>query len=142
MCAKQALAIIEMIKPLLFLLTLFTPFTSLPILQGDIIDTLAGHFKTGSSKEIAVNFSSSVDLIIIDEEDVYSKAQAEQILRSFFSKYPPNKSTVIHRLNNHPNYRYGAISLATKNGTFRVSITMKKTGNAFFITELRIEAEK
>lgn len=110
--------------------------------QGDIIDSLSNHFKSGNSKEIAVSFSSSVDLIIIDEEDVYSKAQAEQILRSFFSKYPPIKSTVIHRLNTNPNYRYGALSLHTKNGTFRVSITMKKTGSAFFITELRIETDK
>jgi len=142
LCAKFALAIIEMIKPLLSLLILFVQFPSLHILQGDIIDTLSNHFKAGNSKEIAVNFSPSVDLIIIDEEDVYSKAQAEQILRSFFSKYTPSKSTVIHRLNNHTNYRYGALSLVTKNGTFRVSITMKKTGNAFFITELRIEADK
>ncbi|WP_316793871.1 DUF4783 domain-containing protein [Pedobacter frigoris] len=131
-----------MIKPLLSLLILFVQFPSLSVLQGDIIDTLSTHFKNGNSKEIAVNFSSSVDLIIIDEEDVYSKAQAEQILRSFFSKYVPVKSTVIHRLNNNPNYRYGALSLATKSGNFRVSITMKKTGTAFFITELRIEADK
>ena len=131
-----------MMKPLLTLVLFFVSFPSLMAVQGDIIDTLSGHFKAGNSKEIALNFSSSVDLIIIDEEDVYSKAQAEQILRSFFSKYSPVKSTVIHRLNTNPNYRYGALSLATKNGTFRVSITMKKTGSAFFITELRIETDK
>lgn len=131
-----------MMKPLLSLVIFFAYFPSLVANQGDIVDTLSGHFKAGNSKEIAVNFSSSVDLIIIDEEDVYSKAQAEQILRSFFSKYPPLKSTVIHRLNANVNYRYGALSLVTKNGTFRVSITMKKSGTAFFITELRIETDK
>jgi hypothetical protein len=129
-------------KPLLSLIVLFVNMSSSIAFQGDVIDGLSAHFKTGNSKEIAVSFSPSVDLIIIDEEDVYSKAQAEQILRSFFSKYPPVKSAVIHRLNTNPNYRYGALSLVTKNGTFRVSITMKKTGSAFFITELRIETEK
>ncbi|MES2456689.1 MAG: DUF4783 domain-containing protein [Bacteroidota bacterium] len=129
-------------KPLLYLIVLFFNISSFTSFQGDIIDNLSAHFKAGNSKEIAANFSPSVDLIIIDEEDVYSKAQAEQILRSFFSKYPPVKSSVIHRLNTNPNYRYGAVSLATKNGTFRVSVTMKKTGNSFFITELRIETEK
>lgn len=117
-------------------------FTPSIAMQSDIIDVLSGHFKAGNSKEIAANFSSSVDLIIIDEEDVYSKAQAEQILRSFFTKYNPSKSSVIHRLNTNPTYRYGALSLVTKQGNFRVSITMKKSGNAFFITELRIDAEK
>ena len=129
-------------KPLLSLIVLFVNISSSIAFQGDVIDGLSAHFKTGNSKEIAASFSPSVDLIIIDEEDVYSKAQAEQILRSFFSKYPPVKSAVIHRLNTNPNYRYGALSLVTKNGTFRVSITMKKTGSAFFITELRIETEK
>jgi hypothetical protein len=129
-------------KPLLSLIVLFVNMSSSIAFQGDVIDGLSAHFKTGNSKEIAASFSQSVDLIIIDEEDVYSKAQAEQILRSFFSKYPPVKSAVIHRLNTNPNYRYGALSLVTKNGTFRVSITMKKTGSAFFITELRIETEK
>lgn len=129
-------------KPLLSLIVLFVNMSSSVAFQGDVIDGLSAHFKTGNSKEIAASFSPSVDLIIIDEEDVYSKAQAEQILRSFFSKYPPVKSAVIHRLNTNPNYRYGALSLATKNGTFRVSITMKKIGSAFFITELRIETEK
>ena len=129
-------------KPLLYLIVLFFNISSFTSVQGDIIDNLSAHFKSGNSKEIAANFSPSVDLIIIDEEDVYSKAQAEQILRSFFSKYPPVKSSVIHRLNTNPNYRYGAVSLATKNGTFRVSVTMKKTASSFFITELRIETEK
>lgn len=141
MCFK-VISYIEMMKPLLSLLIFFVHIPSLIATQSDIIDVLSGHFKASNSKEIAANFASSVDLIIIDEEDAYSKAQAEQILRNFFTKYPPVKSSVIHRLNTNPNYRYGALSLVTKNGNFRVSITMKKTGTTFFITELRIETEK
>jgi citrate lyase beta subunit len=142
LCANAAVSYIEMMKPLICLVVFFVNISALNAFQADIIDNLSTHFKGGNAKEIAANFSPSVDLIIIDEEDVYSKAQAEQILRSFFSKFPPVKSTVIHRLNTNPNYRYGALSLLTKNGTFRVSITMKKTGSTFFITELRIETEK
>jgi len=129
-------------KSLLLFVVLLFHFPASIAFQGDIIDDLNGQFKSANSKDIAANFSSSVDLIIIDEEDVYSKAQAEQILRSFFTKYIPVKSTVIHRLNTNPNFRYGALSLVTKNGSFRVSITLKKNGNAFFITELKIETEK
>jgi hypothetical protein len=129
-------------KPLLLFVVLFFHFPAFIASQGDIIDDLNGQFRAANSKDIATNFSGSVDLIIIDEEDVYSKAQAEQILRSFFSKYTPVKSTIIHRLNTNPNFRYGALSLVTKNGSFRVSITLKKNGSAFFITELKIETEK
>ncbi|MHA4896541.1 DUF4783 domain-containing protein [Pedobacter sp. PWIIR3] len=129
-------------KSLITFIVLFFHFPAYNVTQGDIIDDLCANFKSASSKEIASSFSPTVDLIIIDEEDVYSKAQAEQILRSFFNKYQPVKSTVIHRLNTNPNFRYGALSLVTKNGTFRVSITLKKSANVFFITELKIEAEK
>ena len=111
-------------KSLLLLVGLLFSFTAPVALQGDIIDDLNGQFKASNSKDIALNFSGSVDLIIIDEEDVYSKAQAEQILRNFFTKFIPVKSTVIHRLNTNPNFRYGALSLVTKNGSFRVSITL------------------
>ncbi|MBB2150893.1 DUF4783 domain-containing protein [Pedobacter gandavensis] len=129
-------------KPLLFFTILFTSFSSAIAIQSDIIDNLSGYFKAGNAKDVAQNFSSSVELIIIDEEDVYSKAQAEQILRNFFTKYPPVKSSVTHTINANPNFRFGILSLQTKNGKFRVSITMKKSNNAFFITELRIEPDK
>ncbi|RZK77548.1 MAG: DUF4783 domain-containing protein [Pedobacter sp.] len=129
-------------KPLLTILVLLFHFPASIAMQGDIVDDLNAQFKAANSKDIASVFSSSVDLIIIDEEDVYSKAQAEQILRSFFNKYPPVKATVIHRINTNPNFRFGALSLVTKNGAFRVSITLKKAGSAFNITELKIEAEK
>ncbi|EDM33933.1 hypothetical protein PBAL39_06081 [Pedobacter sp. BAL39] len=129
-------------KPLLLLTILFTYFSSPIAAQSDIIEDLCVHFKAGSSKEIAASFSSSVDLIIIDEEDVYSKAQAEQILRNFFTKYTPVKAAVVHLINANPKFRFGIISLQTKTGKFRVSITMKKSNNTFFITELRIEPDK
>jgi hypothetical protein len=110
--------------------------------QTDIVDTLSTLFKSSNSREIGKNFSPSVELTVNDEEDVYSKAQAEQILREFFTKTVPTNSTVVHLINTNPNYRFGILSLTTKSGKFRVSITLKKTANAFSITELRIEPDK
>lgn len=129
-------------KPLFFLFVFFSQLTGYHSFQSDVIESLSAHFKAGNAKEIAANFASSVELIIIDEEDVYSKAQAEQILRNFFTKYPPVKSSVVHLINTNPNFRFGILSLQTKNAKFRVSITMKKSGSAFFITELRVESDK
>lgn len=110
--------------------------------QGDIVDTLSGLFKSSNSKEISKYFSSSVELRINEEEDVYSKAQAEQILREFFTKNTPLTSTVVHLINTNPNYRFGILALGTRNGKFRVAVTLKKTANVFLITELRIEPDK
>ena len=133
-----------MLKPLFALFVMLLHFPTNSALQADIIDDLSADFKLGNSKEIAKSFASSVELIVIDQEDVYSKAQSEQILRDFFIKNPPSKSTIIHRLSSNPNYRHCILSLTTKNGKFRVTVTLnlKKASNTFLITELRIENEK
>jgi hypothetical protein len=132
-----------MLKPLLAFLFLFVHFSPNNALQADIVDQLAANFRLGNSKEIAKNFSSSIELIIVDQEDVYSKAQAEQILKDFFIKNPPSKVSIVHQLNNVP-FRLGILYMQTKSGKFRVTISMalKKPSNTFLITELRIEADK
>ncbi|MCX2429141.1 MULTISPECIES: DUF4783 domain-containing protein [unclassified Pedobacter] len=125
----------------LFIIGLSSLYSSNAI-QADIIDDLSSYFKAGNAKEIAKSFASTIELIIIDEEDVYSKAQGEQILRDFFIKHPAVKTSVFHKINNSPNYRFGVVILNTSKETFRVSITMKKFNNSFLITELRIEPAK
>jgi len=133
-----------MMKPLLVSLLVFFNFIPNYAPQADIIDELSAHFKAGNAKEIAKDFAASVELIIIDQEDVYSKAQSEQILKDFFVKNPPSKSSIIHRLSTSQNYRFGIFSLITKNGKFRVSVTLRlqKPSNTFLITELKIELDK
>ncbi len=131
-----------MIRSLFLLVISLTSLYRPVTLQADIIDDLSGYFKAGNSRDIAKNFASTIELIIVDEEDVYSKAQGEQILRDFFMKHPPVKTSVFHKINNSPNYRFGVVILNTSKETFRVSITMKKVNNSFQITELRIEPAK
>lgn len=110
--------------------------------QGDIVDNLPALFKAGNAKELAKSFSSSVELNVLNEDDVYSKAQAEQILRDFFNKHEPVNASVVHVIDTNPNYRFNILSLTTKSGKYRVSVTLRKTNNTFFITELRIEPDK
>ena len=131
-----------MIRTLFPVLVFVTQIFSPMAFQGDIVDSMSALFKSANSKEISKNFSSSVELKVNEEEDVNSKAQAEQILREFFNKSMPVNSAVVHLINTNPNYRFGILSLSTKTGKFRVAITLKKVNNAFFITELRIEPEK
>ncbi len=123
-------------------MVMFLHFQPQEAMQGDIADELATNFKQGNSKEIAKSFASSIELIIIDQEDVYNRAQAEQILKDFFLKNPPSKASIIHKLSNNPNYRLTILSLTTKTEKFRVTVTMKKSSNTFQITELRIEPER
>ena len=63
----------------------------------DISDDVSAAVKTGNSGNVAKFFSTNVDLKILDKEDVYSKAQAELILRDFFAKNQVKAFTVIHK---------------------------------------------
>ncbi|MFC4210048.1 DUF4783 domain-containing protein [Pedobacter lithocola] len=131
-----------MIRSLFLFFIAITPIYRSLAMQADIIDDLSAYFKAGNSKEIAKNFAPTIELIIIDEEDVYSKAQGEQILKDFFNKNQPVKTSIFHRINNSQSYRFGVILVSTSKETYRVSITMKKFNTAFLITELRIEPAK
>ncbi|RZJ64077.1 MAG: DUF4783 domain-containing protein [Flavobacterium sp.] len=125
--------------PILFFITSLLPSV---LFQGDLVNDILPYFKTGNAKDIAKNFAPSVELGILSDSDVYSKAQAEQILRDFFSKHIPMNATVVHVIDTNPNYQVGIIAVATKTGKFRSTISYKKTSGVFYITEIRIEADK
>ena len=63
----------------------------------DISDDVASAVKTGNASNVAKFFSANVDLKILDKEDVYSKAQAELILKDFFAKNPIKSFAIIHK---------------------------------------------
>ena len=131
-----------MIRFLIPLLLFVTPVLGGNWMQGDLIDNVAGFFRVGNAKEIARYFNPSVELSIGSKEDVYSKAQAEQILREFFTKNHPSNAAIIHQINTNPTMRFAILLLQTRTGSYRVSVSSKKSGNLFLITELRIEQEK
>jgi hypothetical protein len=108
----------------------------------DIIDTVSGYFKTSNSHDLAQYFESAVELSILTEENTYSKAQAEQILRDFFSRNKAVSVKILHRLTSNPNYKLAVLSLSTAKDKFRISISLNSNGERFLIKEIRIEYDK
>ena len=111
--------------------------------SSDVIDDICGLIKTCDTKGLSkYYFASTVELGILTEEDVYSKVQAEQILKDFFNKHNPNSVKVVHRLVSNPDYKFAVVLINTDKGRFRTSFSMKNTGSKFLITEMRIEYNK
>lgn len=118
-------------------------FTLPSAAQSEPMDALYAHFKAGNSKEIAKSFAGSVELTVFDTDEMYSKAQAEQILRDFFVKHPPLSYSKVHSVgSSNVKYRYGVIVLTTKKGKYRVSISMNRAEESYLISELKIDSEK
>ena len=118
----------------LFLLPGFTP--------ADPIDNVASLLKQGDTKELAKLFAPSIEVSLMDDEDIYSQAQATQILDKFFSRDKPKGIKLWHKVNSSANYRFGVFILTTDNGLYRVAFTLKGSDEKMNIIELRIENEK
>ncbi len=110
--------------------------------QKDLIDTLSGYFKTAQTEKIAGYLSSIIELNILGEENSYSSAQAEVILRDFFTKNKPVAVKVTNRLSSDPNYKLSILSLQSAKDKFRISISLSNNAERFLITEIRIEYDK
>ncbi|MFB5944661.1 DUF4783 domain-containing protein [Albibacterium profundi] len=108
-------------------------------MEGDIIEEIASHFQTGKTKEISEHFASTINFSILNDSNVYSKVQAEIILNRFLTTHEPRAAKIIHRLNNSTTYKHAVIELATNQGKFRVSYSIRVDNNTAQIVELRIE---
>lgn len=105
----------------------------------DLIGELSGQFRQGNAREISKYFSPMVNLSILNDNNVYSKVQAEIILESFFKINSPTGSKIIHRLDSNPNYQHAVIELNTIKGYYRVSYSIRINDNQAQIAEIRIE---
>lgn len=109
--------------------------------RADIFDDIAIAIKAGNSKEIAKYFSERVEMKVGDNEDIYSKAQGEMILKDFFEKNPPVNFVIKHKGASQKGLSYVIGELYTNTGTYRAMIRFKQVGNQLFIQELRFEKE-
>ncbi|HWK58319.1 MAG TPA: DUF4783 domain-containing protein [Parapedobacter sp.] len=105
----------------------------------DVIDDIASCVRGGNTKELSKYFSSTVSMTLLNDEGIYSRVQAEIILRDFFGRNAPTGVKIAHRLDSNPNFRYVVLNLETAKDTFRVSYKLTNNDNMFQITEFRIE---
>ena len=101
-------------------------------------DAIVLAFKTGNSKELGKYLNSNVELAILENEDVYSKTQAELLLKDFFLKHTPSNFVIIHE-GGKEGSRYAIGTLSTNKGDFRIYFLLKKQDGASVIHQLRIE---
>ena len=137
-CTKIVLEMKKMrfIISWIFLLAAVGSFAQTDKLPADIVTS----FKAGNADALSKHFHTNVELIILEEEDVYSRSQAEQIIRKFFSEHKPTGFKVIFEGGKENRYAIG--SLETTRASYRVYILMKKQDNTPLIHQLRIEEEE
>ncbi len=124
------------VQPLFVIFALFITNQSVAQIPDDIILSL----KSGNAKVLASYFNQNVELVILDNDNVYSKAQAELIVSNFFTKYQPERFSITHQ-GGKEGAQYVIGNLFTKQDTFRVYFLLKKTTGKNIIHQLRIEKQ-
>lgn len=125
----------KLFKAVLLLITI-SSFSA----KADIYDELAGAIRAGDAHQIASHFDSRVDLALSNLEDVYSKAQAELLIKDFFSKNAPKSFNLVHKGSSKEGTLFAVGTLNCTNGkSFRVSFVLKTVKGINIIQEFRFE---
>ncbi|HOP42074.1 MAG: DUF4783 domain-containing protein [Flavobacteriales bacterium] len=105
-------------------------------------DRVVEAISSGDPGSLSELFIPNLDLTVNGTGDVYSKAQAEQILRKFFDEHPPVDLVIEHSGVSKFGDKYFIGILRTRTGYFRVTFFLKKMEQGFLVKQLRIEDSK
>jgi len=105
--------------------------------QGTMPKDVQNAIAEGSSKKLASFFNNNIELNIKNKEDVYSKAQAQLIIKDFFKKNKPKHFNIISEGVNS-DLHYAICSLKTLYSNYRVYIIYRKIRKNTVIHKLEI----
>ena len=105
----------------------------------DANETISSAIKLGNYKELSKFFDTKVELTISNKEASYSKAQAELIIKDFFTKDNVSNYQVIHRGKSPDGAQYAIGTLTTSKGLYRTYVLTKEVGGSLRIQQFRIE---
>lgn len=108
--------------------------------SSQIPEEIISAIKSGNAKDFAAYFNQNVDILMLSEQKVYSKAQAELIMKDFFGKHQPVDFIILHQ-GGKEGAKYGIGSYKSQNGNFRIHFLLKIINQSPVIHQLRIEKE-
>lgn len=125
----------------LFFLLLFIPAISFGQTNASL-DAITSALNAGDVDALSKYFSSNVEISIQDKEQVYAKAKATEVVRTFFNTNKPKSFNQMHKGTSRENSdQYCIGNLNSANGNYRVYLYLKVTGNNLSIQEIRFDKE-
>lgn len=130
----------KLIKRGLIVFTLMMVMTGSALAQ--IPDELIESLKVGNDKVLSSYFNENIELVLPGQDDVFSKAQAQQLVARFFKENTPDNFSILHQGNSgNDGARYAIGTLSTAKGNFRVYFLLKKNQGKAYLHQLRIEKQ-
>jgi hypothetical protein len=105
--------------------------------MAQVPDEIIQSLKSGDSKTLSAYFNDNVELVVLENDNIYSKAQAQQIVTKFFNSNKPEGFNIIHQ-SSAEGAQLVIGNLVTNNGSFRVYFGLRKNAGKDYIFQLRI----
>ena len=109
------------------------------VVRVDVVDEMAAAINSGNPKTITRFFVDNIDMKMIDKEEIYSKQQAEMMLKKFFDTHQVVRFAIAHKSEMKNGAQYAIGTLETKKGKFSIYFLTKMIGNKTFIQQFKIE---
>ncbi len=110
------------------------------IVEQDVTSQITSAISKGDATGVAKFFDSSVDVNILGDNGTYSKSQAEQMLKSFFTKNKVSSFKVIHNVNSPSGSSSSFVGQLNSNGkNYRLFVLMSDSGSSKIIQEITIK---
>lgn len=124
-----------------FILAFFTSSWVFGQNQTDIIQQVRETIKAGSAKELSKFLNQTVDVMIDEQLQSYSKAQAEFVLRDFFKNHPAAEFSIIHQGSSKGGQPFAIGLYKSGDETYRVFMKIKASNKQQLVHEIRFSKE-
>lgn len=108
--------------------------------QAGIPASMNDAIKNGDGEKLSVFFDESVDLKVLEKENIFSRAQARIIVKDFFTNNKVQSFAIQHE-GGPESAPFVIGTLITNTGTFRVYCLLKKNAGQLFIQKFRLERQ-
>jgi len=117
---------------------LLTSYIAPTRMEGVELDEIAGALRTGNAGQLSRYFDVRVDITLPDKSDNYSRAQAEMIIRDFFSYNNVRTFDVKYKGDNNGS-KYCIGTLKTSNGDYRTKLFLKQKDSRQVLQEIAFQ---
>ena len=107
----------------------------------EALNSVKGAIKAASAKDVARFFNNSVEVGVNGDKASYSQAQAEFVLRDFFSKNPVSSFDYMHQGSSNEGQKYAIGKYVSKTGSYRVFVVVKQFGGSYKIDTIDFAKE-
>ncbi len=107
----------------------------------NIYEEISLALKAGDNVTLSRYIIHMVEISIDDKNDMYSKNQASQVIKTFFQKNTPVNFTIRHEGSSAKGLPYLIGDLKTRNSVYRTYILFKEIDGKYYIQEIQFEKE-